>query len=118
MKEKMDGEGIKRGDIFWCFPRGLDERFHKRMYVAISNNKACTHSSTIIMCPLTTKNKKQLPTHVKIKDINGRNATIRCEDPVLINKLDIMDFVCSLNVAEIERLNNAIKIALGIDIWK
>lgn len=112
LKRKIN-EVINRGDIYWCQPRGT-EAYMKRLYVVVSNDIACKYSDTILMCPLTTQKKKELPTHVKVKDINGKTATIKCESVYTIHKRDIMDYVTSLQANELLELNVAIFKALGL----
>ncbi len=112
MMRKNRNEDICRGDIFWCTPREAPSG--KRLYVVVSNNLACRHSNSILMCPLTTKEKKDLPTHVKVKKIFGRDATILCESIVAIDKKDIMDYVVTLNDYELKKMNVAIYISVGL----
>lgn len=112
MMRKRIGDDICRGDIFWCTPRNSPNG--KRMYVVVSNNLACKYSDTILMSPLTSKHKKDMPTHVKLENINGRDATILCENIVTINKEDIMDYVLTLNDYEMRKMNVAIYISVGL----
>lgn len=112
MKRKENNQ-INRGDIYWCQPRGA-ANYMKRLYVVISNNTACKHGDSVLMCPLTSKRKKSLPTHVEIHNINGKTATVKCEDVYTISKKDILDYVTSLQNEELLKLNQAIFIALGL----
>lgn len=111
MKRKQNEE-INRGDIYWCCPKGSP--YGKRLYVVVSNDAACRHSEVILMCPLTSQSKRKIPTHITLYNINNRNATLMCENIVLINKTDIMDYVMSLGSRDLQRINTALFIALGL----
>lgn len=110
--ERKINEEISRGDVYWCFPR--NSSYGRRLYVVVSNYKACKYSNTILMCPLTTKQKKKLPTHVILEDVLGRTATVLTENIVQMNKKDIMDYVVTLSEYEMERLNVALFQSLGL----
>ena len=59
---------IYRGDVVWAVNPLASGNIQKnlRPYLIISNNKNNEHSNTILAIPLTTKIKKNLPTHHKI----------------------------------------------------
>lgn len=105
-------EQINRGDIYWCCPR--NSNYGRRLYVVVSNNAACRYSNTILMCPLTTQQKKDLPTHFTLSNILGRTSTVLAENIIQMDKKDIMDYVVTLSDQEIVKLNVALFMALGL----
>ena len=61
-----------------------------RPVIIVSNDIANTHSSVVTIVPLTSKNKKPLPTHVLI-DGQGlaKPSTVLCEQVTSIDKFDL-----------------------------
>lgn len=60
---------VKYGDIFLIDFDGAkySEQCGKRPAIVVSNDKGNQHSPTMLVVPLTTKNKKSLPTHLTIE---------------------------------------------------
>ena len=59
---------VKYGDIFLIDFDGakFSEQCGKRPALVVSNDKGNQHSPTMLVVPLTTKNKKNLPTRLII----------------------------------------------------
>ena len=109
---------IKRGAIFYISNESPNlksqcEQAGVRPAVVISNNMGNTYSPVVIVAPLTTKKKKELPTHIKTL-ATGRASTVLCEQIVTISKERLLGYVASLSDQEIKELNRAVSISLGI----
>lgn len=113
---------IRRGDIFYC-DFGYDnligsEQKGIRPVVVIQNNVGNTHSPTVIVASITSKGtKKPLPTHVPLEYYYGLtpNCTILVEQQRTIDKSRLRDYVTYLKPQDLPKLNEAIKISLGLN---
>lgn len=89
-----------------------------RPAVVISNNKACEVSPTLIVVPLTSKDKRPLPTHVKLQPSlkNGLSyiSTFLGEQVVTINRTAIKRVLGVLNDVEMKLINKAIIASLQL----
>lgn len=57
-----------------------------RPVVIVSNDMANVHSPVITVIPLTTQNKKPLPTHVQLMPQRGRSSIALCEQILTVDK--------------------------------
>lgn len=112
---------IKRGDIFNIYiPR--DERDpHKqigeRPCVIISNDKNNMHCSRVQYIPLTSKDKKYIPTHVQLKNTLclEKESIALCECLDGIDKSFIKDKIGRISVEDMINIENAIDIQFSIN---
>lgn len=107
---------IKRGDIF--FIRSYDnnqgsEQSSDRPAVIVSNNKCNTYSNVIEIVYLTTKEKKPLPTHVKV--VCQRISTALCEQVCSISIDRIGDFIKTATDEEMKAIDKALLVSLALD---
>ena len=86
-----------------------------RPVVIIQNNLGNYYAPTLIVAPITSKKKHNLPTHVEVNKKKA-HGLILLEQIVTIDKERILDEapVDSLNYKEIEKVNEAIKVSLGL----
>lgn len=111
---------IKRMDIYMAdLPAvGGSVQYGYRPVVVVQNNVGNVSSPTVIVVPLTTKPKKPMPTHVKLKSCEAvqSNTTALCEQIMtistdrLVKKLGNID-----DLTTIGRINLALFISLGFD---
>lgn len=106
---------ILRGDIVWANNYLADGNIQKNMrpYLVISNNKCNEFSNVILAIPLTTRAKKNIPTHYKIK-INNKLNTILAEQIVCLNKEDIKGYIDTIDDYDLKQVENKIKIQLDL----
>ena len=83
-----------------------------RPCIIVSNNVGNRHSNTITVCPITSVQKKFLPTHIEI--YLDKKSTILCEQIVTIDKQRILRKVKSSNKYILNRIDKALKITLGL----
>lgn len=104
---------IKRGQLWYCdFGECLgSEQSGVRPCVIIQNDKGNQYSTTTIVCPITTKNKSKMPTHVAISTL-PRPSVIICEQIRTIDKSRLLDHAGSVSDSELTALNRAIKISI------
>lgn len=117
-RKRMNTYEILRGDIFYIeastnFTRG-SEQWTGRPAVIVSNDHNNKYSNTVEVVYLTTQPKKDLPTHTTIYGTSKRSTTL-CEQISTIDKSRIGDFVGRVTGEEMEEINKALLISLGIE---
>lgn len=89
-----------------------------RPCVVISNDKANTYSPILIVVPVTSQNKKYIPTHVSLEPNtqNGLQArsTVLAEQLLTIPKSKVKAIVGALSERESGLINKAIQVSLAI----
>lgn len=115
--KKMDVRvNCLRGDIFWAENSGarVYEQSGRRPYIVVSNNSNNKFSPMISVVPITSKEKKPLPTHRSI-NINGQTCTVLGEQVSYIPKTDLVEFIRKANESEMAMVENVIKVQLGLN---
>ena len=111
-------EEIKRGDIFYVVNNYQEEGSEQRAgrpAVIVSNDKGNTYSGVVEIVYLTTQQKTDLPTHIDIRS-TPRPSIALCEQITSISKSRLGDYIASCNEYELDMLNAAMLISLGIEI--
>ncbi len=104
-----------RGDLFWGsndIAYGNEQHGH-RPYLIVSNNKNNNYSSLLTVIPLTTQQKKPLPTHTTIY-INNVPCVVLAEQLTCIRKIDVNKFIRQLTKEEMQEVEKCIKIQIAI----
>lgn len=114
---------INRGDLYYANLEDKEaigsEQTGIRPVVILQNNWGNFYSPTVIIAPITSKQKAKLPTHIllkKSKDRLEKDSIILAEQIKTIDKERLKCYTGKLNIEEIKKLDNALIIALGIDI--
>lgn len=108
---------MKRGEIYFIKSTYREEGSEQRAdrpAVIVSNNKNNEHSDTIIVVYMTTKPKKDLPTHVLTRSAL-LPSTIMSEQIATVSKSRVGTLIGKLTENEMLALNNALMISLEID---
>lgn len=105
---------ILRGDIFFAnCGRSPEDPKIRRPVVIVSNNTGNHFSEYVEVVFLTTKEKKSLPTHVKV--VCKELATAQCENIFTIKK-DILDnYIRTCTDEEMKQIDDALMVSLGIN---
>lgn len=110
---------INRGAIFYADldPVKGSEQSGMRPVLIIQNNVGNKYSRTILVAPISTKKDKLLPTHILISQFDKlrHNSIILLEQIRVLDKSRLKGHVCNLCEEDMEKVNKAIKISLGID---
>jgi mRNA interferase MazF len=107
---------IKRGQIYYAdlSPVQGSEQGGLRPVLIVQNDVGNKHAPTVIIAPLTTRMAKhRLPTHCLTK-ATGVMSLILCEQVRTADKGRLRDYVCTLPPADMEKVNKALAISLGI----
>ena len=119
MKERRFGTvDVKRGEIYYADMNNItgSEQGGKRPVLIIQNNIGNKYSPTTIVAVITSKHKRNLPTHVLIHkdEINGLkcDSTIALEQIRTIDKTRLVTKVGCLNENDNRKVLHALKISL------
>lgn len=115
----MVNKNVKRGDLYLIQLTGQgSEQNGIRPVVIIQNDVGNQHSPTTVVVPLTSQNKKEIPTHVNLCPEDGvvKPSTALCEQPFVVDKTRLMKKLGSLNENKIEDINKKIMFNLGIGV--
>lgn len=118
-KEGTIQREVRRGEVFWSRTVETDSTGNPfmgkvRPVVVVSNEKANQYSNLITVVPITSKEKKALPTHVDIH-VNMIKGTAVCENIIAINKQWLESFCGELNETTMRELDNALRLQLALD---
>lgn len=111
---------MKRGQVY-CADFGKrtgSEQSGIRPVVIIQNDIGNEHSPTVIVVPMTGKNKNPLPTHVKTtKDDKNLfiGSVILTEQIQTMDKTRIGDFICKLSESTMQKVDKALKVSLALN---
>ncbi len=108
----------RRGEVYYAnLPfLGGHEQSGNRPVVVLQNDKGNAYSPTLIIAPVTSQKKNKLPTHVCI----GGNPILNCNSIVLLEQIMVLDksrmgdFICTLDERIMERIDEALKVSLGL----
>lgn len=120
LSNPKDNRILKRGDIYYADLCGLEqslgsEQTGKRPVLVIQNDIGNLHSPTTIVAILTTKIKKNLPTHVIIRNFVGLSQTsaVCLEQIKTIDKSRLEDYCGNIGNKMMQEIERAICISLG-----
>lgn len=89
-----------------------------RPCIVVSNNKANTFSPNVIVVPLTSRNKKPLPTHYTMKPTKNNGlkvaSTALAEQIITLSKTMIKKVVGKVDEEHIEQINRIIKESISL----
>lgn len=110
---------IKRGDIYLV---NLDpvigsEQSGIRPALIIQNDLGNKYSPTVIVLAITSKTKKEIPTHVNVgKDIDGleKDSIILVEQVRTIDKERLIKKIGKLDDQKMQEVKKALKLSLNI----
>lgn len=112
-------ETIRRGDIYLVDFSGVSgsEQSGIRPAIVVQNEAGNIHSPTTIVCPITSKQKTELSTHVSLTPSDGviKDSTVLCEQVRVIDKARMKKRLGKIISRQaIEEINQRLMISLGI----
>ena len=111
-----------RGDIYYANmePHVGSEQGGERPVVVLQNDMGNKHSSTLIIATLTSKvdKKLNLPAHVLLDQNPGLKvpSIVQLEQIFTIDKRRVQRFAGQTSSEEMERIETALKISLGMNL--
>jgi mRNA interferase MazF len=113
----MTGQ-ILKGDIYYASldPTCGSEQGGLRPVLVVQNNKGNTHSPTLIVLPITSREKPELPTHVPLGSFCGltENSIAMAEQIRTIDKSRLHRYVGNVGETLMESVETALLAALEI----
>lgn len=115
-----DVNKVKRGDIYYADLRPVigSEQGGIRPILIIQNDIGNRHSPTVICAAITSKmNKAKLPTHIELSSLSyniEKDSVILLEQLRTIDKKRLKDYVCTLDLDIMSKINQALCISLSI----
>lgn len=109
---------IKRGDIFYADlnPVVGSEQGGIRPVLVVQNNVGNKHSPTVIVVPISSVRKKNLPVHTQIRCSElPKNSTVLAEQIRTIDRYRLKSYVGSVDFELMEKVEKAMKISIGVD---
>ena len=119
LREMQSLPTVHRGDVFWCPVKELSDTGEyigtkTRPVLVVSNEKANTFSGQATIVPITSKEKKSLPTHVAV-ECGQINGIALCEWIQRESKADFGTYCGALDAETMRNIDAALKIQLALD---
>lgn len=120
IKMNLEAIWIKRGEVYYAAFENTagSEQSGTRPCVILQNDIGNKHSPTVIVAPMSTKQKNNVPTHVETC-AGDRNlfvgTKILMEQIRTVDKGRIGCFVCKLSRETMNRVDEALRISLGLE---
>ena len=111
---------MKRGEIYFITPNQVvtgSEQSGGRPGIIVSNDIGNKYSAVVEVVYTTTQNKRPLPTHVELTATPRRSLAL-CEQIVTVAKQRVGDYVGRLSIKEMELVDRALAISLGLTTRK
>lgn len=110
---------VKRGDVFYADldPIIGSEQGGIRPVLVVQNNIGNKYSPTLVVLPISSAKKAHLPTHIRIcgSKMLPKNSVVLAEQIRTIDRNRLKSYVGSLGLEIMERINEAMKISIGVD---
>jgi len=91
-----------------------------RPAIVIQNNTGNRYSPNVIVIPITSKNKKNMPTHFKLKkekyDFLHTDSIALCEQVVTISKQQIRGYLGCIDKDDIVLIDKKLAISMGLTL--
>ena len=112
-------DGVKRGDIFIAdFTDSIiDFQCKKRPVVIVQNNTGNKHSDSYIAAVITSRRKKEMPTHIILDERFGlrKNSTVLCEHLVTVRRTMLQKYIGTVAGSPFEKkIDEALEISLEL----
>lgn len=118
--QKFMSDKVVRGQIVMVdLPNmGTSVQCGLRPCIVVSNNKANTFSPNVIVVPLTSRNKKPLPTHYTMQPTRNNglkvSSTALAEQIITLSKTMIKKVVGKVDTEHMEQINRIIKESISL----
>lgn len=110
---------MKRGEIYYiksnCSETGFEMK-GDRPAVIVSNDKNNARSGCLEVVFMTTQPKKNLPTHVLIREDTARPSTVLCEQITSVDIGRFSDYMGTLTEEEMREVDKALAVSIGLPV--
>ncbi len=109
---------IRRGDVFYAdlSPVVGCEQGGIRPVLIIQNDIGNRYSPTVIVVAITSKLKKELPTHVEIGCMEPlqKNSVVLLEQIRTIDRIRLLEYIGSLSELRMISIDQALSLSIGL----
>lgn len=109
---------VKRGDVFYADlnPTIGSEQGGVRPVLIVQNNIGNKYSPTVVVLPISSAKRTNMPTHIRICDSKmlPKNSIILAEQIRTIDRNRLRDYVGSVGLKIMEKVDKAVKISIGV----
>ncbi len=110
---------IKRGDVFYADldPIIGSEQGGVRPVLVVQNNVGNKYSPTVVVLPISSAKKSHIPTHICICGTKRlpKNSVILAEQIRTIDRNRLQNYVGSVGLEVMEKVDKALKISIGVN---
>jgi len=111
---------IRRGDIFYAdlSPVLGCEQGGVRPVLVIQNDIGNKYSPTLIVAAITSKPKRELPTHIEVLSIEAlqKDSVVLLEQIRTIDRIRLLDYIGSLSRIRMSLIDRALAVSVGLTI--
>lgn len=110
---------FRRGDIYYIINTQTDERGDPkpgRPAIIVSNDHTNAGSDCVEIVYLTTQPKRPMPTHVTLESKPDTLSIALCESVFTIRKDRLGQFMRPCSAEEMQRVNAALAVSLGLPV--
>ena len=118
MSRNTERRHIRRGEIYYV-RLGMRQgsiQMGRRPCIVVQNNTGNKNSPTTIIIPITSQDKKPIPTHVDLSSVrelvSGSKAI--AEQVLTIDQSELGEYICRLDKWLMAKVNVALMISLGL----
>lgn len=115
-------KNIRRGDIYYAdlSPTVGCEQGGIRPVLIIQNDIGNRYSPTVIVAAITSRPKKEMPTHVEIGCIEAlqKNSVVLLEQIRTIDRIRLLEYIGSLSVLRMLSVDRALEVSVGLTWMK
>lgn len=106
---------MKRGEVWWInFDQSVDGEIQKRRpAVIMSNDISNKYLNRVQVIPLTSKIDKLYPSEAYVQ-FEGKQGKALADQLTTVSKLRLINKAGSISKADVEQVERAIKIQLGL----
>lgn len=113
---------IRRGDIFYADLRPVVgcEQGGIRPVLVIQNDIGNRYSPTVIVVAITSKSKKELPTHVELGCMEAlqKNSVVLLEQIRTIDRTRLLEYIGSVSRLRMLLIDQALLLSIGLSMEK
>jgi len=111
---------IRRGDIFYAdlSPVVGCEQGGIRPVLVIQNDIGNRYSPTVIVAAITSKTKKELPTHVELGCMEAlqKNSVVLLEQIRTIDRIRLLEYIGSVSRLRMLLIDEALSLSVGLSV--
>ena len=111
---------VKRGDVFYADldPIIGSEQGDIRPVLVVQNNFGNKYSPTVVVLPISSAKKPDLPTHIHIcsSKMLPKDSIVLAEQIRTIDRNRLLRYVGSVGLEIMEKVDRAVKISIGVKI--